>query len=397
MNIQPLLIEAERYLTEKDVDRAAELYVHAQQQCAGRSPMPLVGLSRIAILMQNFDDARKLLEGVQALFPGCAEALTLLGVVEEAAGRLDEATVLHTRALAIDASLSVAHVNLGRTYAQLHRWDLSAASYTLAIQHGAHDVLVKVQLGTALFRAHRSAEALKVLSLTVQAHPRHLDAILTLADALVETGALQLAADLLDNATPRLPDEALIASRRAAIALRLKDLDAARREAWRHTMLAPKDEEAWLFAAVIDTMQLRFDSAEKALKQVLKLNPKNARAHYHLGGLFDALKDKAAAKKSYRAAITCDSLAWEPLNNLAIMLLEEGTPTSLTEARTLLDRAIRLGTRGDAVLIRYNLALACYRLGDLVGTRRAAQELLKLAPIDHPMATEAHRVLKLAA
>ena len=397
MNILPLLIEAERYLTQKDVDRAAELYVQAQKQCAGRSPAPLVGLARIAILMQKFEDAKQLLDGVQKLFPSCAEALTLLGVLEEAAGRLDEAAVLHSRALGLDPALAVAHANLGRTYALLHKWELSAASFTLAIQHGAQDVAVKVQLGTALFRAHRTAEALKVLSLTVQAHPKHLDAILTLADALVETGALQLAAELLENATPRLPNEALIASRRAAIALRLKDLDAARREAWRHTMIAPNDQEAWLFAAVVDTMQLRFDSAEKALKKVLRLNPKNARAHYHLGGLFDALKDKAAAKKSYRSAITCDPLAWEPLNNLAIMLLEEGTPAALTEARSLLDRAIRLGTRGDAIVIRYNLALACYRLGDLVGVRRAAQELLKLAPVDHPMATEAHRVLKLAS
>ena len=397
MNIQPLLIEAERYLTEKDVDRAAELFTRAQEQCGGRSPMPLVGLARIAILMQRFDDARQLLTAVQTLFPDCPEAFTLLGVLEEAAGKLDEAAGLHSRALALDPTLALAHVNLGRIWALLHRWELSAASYTLAVKHGAQGVAVMVQLGTALFRARRAPEALKVLSLTVQAHPKHLDAILTLADVLVETGALQLAAELLDNAKPRLPDEALIASRRAAIALRLKDLDAARREAWRHTMLSPKDEEAWLFAAVIDTMQLNFGSAEKALRKVLRLNPKNARAHYHLGGLFDALKDKAAAKKSYRAAISCDPLAWEPLNNLAIMLLEEGTPASLTEARTLLDRAIRLGTRGDAILVRYNLALACFRLGDLVGTRRAAQELLKLAPVDHPMATEAHRVLKIAA
>jgi tetratricopeptide (TPR) repeat protein len=397
MNIQPLLIEAERYLTEKDVDRAAELYVHAQQQCAGRSPLPFVGLARIALLMRKFEEAKQLLTGVHARFPACAEALTLLGVLEERDGNLDEAIVFHTRALQHDPALAVAHVNFGRIYALTQRWELSAASYTLAIQHGAQDAVVKVQLGTALFRARRTAEALKVLSLTVQAHPKHLDAILTLADALVETGALQLAAELLDNATPRLPDEPLIASRRASIALRMKDLEAARREAWRHTMLAPKDEEAWLFAAVVDTMQLRFDSAEKALKQVLRINPKNARAHYHLGGLYDALKDKAAAKKSYRAAIVADVLAWEPLNNLAIMLLEEGTKESLTEARILLDRAIRLGTKGDAVIIRYNLALACYRLGDVVGTRRAAQELLKLAPIDHPMATEAHRVLKLAA
>lgn len=397
MNILPLLTEAERYLCEKDVDRAAELFTRAREQCADRSPLPLVGLARIALLTRRHEEAKGILDGVLTRFPRCAEALTFRGVLEEISGDLDAGMNLHARALAIDPTLAVAHVNLGRGHAQLQRWELSAASYQLALQHGATSADVKVQLGTALFRARRTTEALKVLALTVRAHPRHLDAVLTLADALVETGALQLAAELLDNATPRLPREALIASRRAAIALRQKDLEAARREAWRHTTLAPRDEEAWLFAAVIDTMQLRFDTAEKALKFALRLNPNNWRAHYHLGGLFDALKDTRAAKKAYRAAIACDALAWEPLNNLAIMLLEEGTPASLTEARALLDRAIRLGNKGDAILVRYNLALACYRLGDLQGTRRAAQELLKLSPVDHPMATEAHRVLKLAA
>lgn len=397
MNILPLLTEAERYLVMKDVDRAAELFVQAQAQCAGRSPLPWVGLARIALLTRRFEDAGRLLDAVITQHPRCAEALTFRGVVEEAGGRVLTAIEFHERALQVDPTLAVAHANLGRLHALHHRWDLSAASYQLAFQHGATSVEVKVQLGTALFRARRTTEALKVLALTVQAHPKHLDALLTLADALVETGALELAGELLDNAAPRLPEEALIASRRAAVALRQKDLVAARKEAWRHTALAPKDEEAWLFAAVVDTMQLRFDTAEKALKQVLKLNPKSWRAHYHLGGIFDALKDINAAKKSYRAAIACEPLAWEPLNNLAIMLLEEGTPAALTEARSLLDRAIRLGTRGDAILVRYNLALACYRLGDLPGTRRAAQELLKLAPTDHPMATEAHRVLKLAA
>lgn len=397
MNIHPLLTEAERFLCEKDLDRAAELFSRAQQQCGGLSPFPLVGLARIALLTRRDEEAKQLLDAVLQRFPRSAEALTFRGVAEETTGELTDAMAFHSRALAIDPTLAVAHVNLGRTHAQLHQWELSAASYQLALQHGANSAEVKVHLGTALFRAHRTTEALKVLALTVRAHPRHLDAVLTLADALVETGALHLAAELLDNATSRLPDEALIASRRAAIALRQKDLEAARREAWRQTTLAPRDDEAWLFAAVIDTMQLRFDTAEKALRHALKLNPRNGRAHYHLGGIFDALKDKVAAKKAYRAAIECDELAWGPLNNLAIMLLEEGTPAALTEARSLLDRAMRLGNKGDAILVRYNLALACYRLGDLAGTRRAAQELLKLSPVDHPMATEAHRVLKLAA
>lgn len=397
MNIQPLLSEAERYLTLKDIDRAADLYSRAQEQCAGRSPLPLVGLARIALLIEQPEGAKPLLEAVLIKFPQCAEALTLRGVVEEFAGRLEDASHFHAAALNIDPTLSTAHVNQGRTFARLERWGLAAASYQLALQHGAGGAQIMVQLGTSLFRAKKTTEALKVLALTVQSHPKDLDAVLTLADALVETGALGLACELLENATFRLPDEPLIAARRASIALRLKDLEVAHREAWRHTTLAPRDEEAWLFAAVIDTMRLRFDTAEKALKHVLRINPKNWRAHYHLGGLFDALKDKRTAKKEYRAAIECDRSAWEPLNNLAIMLLEEGTPAALTEARTLLDRAARLGNRGDAILVRYNLALACFKLGDLGGARRAAQELLKLAPPNHPMANEAQRVLKIAA
>lgn len=396
-NILPLLTEAERYLHEKDVDRAAELYVLARAEDRTRSPLPLVGLARCAIVLRKWSEAKTVLDAVLAKHPRYAEALTFRGVVEEAGGDLDEAIAFHSRALAVAPTLCTAHVNLGRCHAQLERWDLAAASLRLAVQHGALDPGVKVQLGTALFRSKQTQDALKVLALTVQAHPNHLDGILTLADALVETGGLQLAFDLLTNAATRLPDEALLASRAAAVALRLKDLDAARREAWRHTTLAPEDEEAWLFAAVVDTMQLRFDSAEQALRRVLILNPRQWRAHYHLGGLFDALRRREAAKAAYRQAIDCEPRAWEPINNLAVILLEEGTPAALKQARLLLELAIALESTGDAVMAHYNLALVCYRLGDTAATQRVARELLKLAPAEHPMAIEAKRVLKLAA
>ncbi len=397
MNIMPLLSEAERYLSENDLDRAAAMFEHAQKQSGGRSPLPLVGIARVAFLMKKTDEATIIVDGVLNVFPKCAPALSLRGVIEEAKGNFEAAIELHQRALKHEPALAMAHVNLGRIAAQQEKWSHAAASYQLALQHGAATPDVGVQFGNALFKAGRGTEAVRVLAHVVEAYPKHFDAVVTLADMLTETGQLELAAQLLDNATPRFPKNALIPSKRAVIALHLKDLDSARREAWRVTTLAPIDEEAWLFAAVVDTMQLRFDTAEKALKQVLKLSPGNWRALYHLGGLSDATKDKKEAKRCYRAAIVSNPLAWEPLNNLAIMLLEEGGTEALKEARSLLDRAVRLGTAPDAIVIRYNLALACFRLGDKLGTRRAAQELLKLAPVDHPMATEAQRVLKLAA
>lgn len=393
----PLLTEAERYLSLHDLDRAAECFVRARAVSRDQHPLPSVGLARIAGLLGRFEEATTILDDVLRRFPRCAEALTCRGLSEEAGGHFHEALNFHSRAIAIDPTLETAHFNLGRTYARQERWDLAAAAFKLAIQHGARFPEVKVALAMALVKAGHASDALKVLSLVVSAHPTHLNAIVALADLLVDTGGLGLAAQLLDEAATRLPQEAAIASRRAAIALRMQDLEAAQREAHRTTTLAPKDEEAWLFSAVVDTMRLHFDTAERALRAVLKLNATNWRAHYHLGGIADALRRPKLAKAHYRRAMEANPNAWEPLNNLAVLLLEEGTAVSTREARLLLDRAVRFRLTPDAVMTHYNLAITCLKLGDVGAAQRSARELLKLTPGDHPMATEARRILKVAA
>lgn len=397
MNIAPLITEAERYLENNDVDRASELFNLAQKQSGGLSPIPLLGLARVALLMRRIEDAKTITEHLLKKFPRSAETLTIRGVVAELLGETTEAISLHTRALSIDPTLSLAHCNLGRLYSTLNKWDLAAASSQLAIQHGAIGAEIGVQLGTAYFKAGRISDALKALASTVHSNPRSTLAISTLSDVLVETGHLGLARELLDNAVERLPRVPTLSAKRAMVLLRMKDLEAARAEAWRQTELIPGDEEAWLFAAIIDTMKDELGSAEVALKEALKLNAKSWRAHYTLGGVYERSKNTANAKKAYRAAIAADENAWEPVNNLAVLLLEEGTPAALDEARKILDHAARLGTRGDAIAIFYNLALVCFRLGDKSSGKRAAQELIKIAPREHPMVTEANRVLKAAA
>lgn len=397
LNLLPLLTEAERYLSMKDLDRAAECFLRAREACHDATPLPAVGIARVAALLGRIEEATTILDEVLRRFPRCAEALTYRGLSEEGRGMLSEAINFHMRALAVDPTLETAHFNLGRAYAQLERWDLAAASYQLAIQHGSRSATVKVHFGTALFKARRPSEALRVLALTVSAHPTDLDAIVTLADVLVETGALGKAAELLDNAARRIPAQAVISSRRAAIALRMKDLEAAHREAKRTTELSPKDEEAWLFSAVVATMRLDFDDATRSLKHVLRLDSRNWRAHYHLGGIADSLKLRKLAQKHYRAALAANPGAWEPLNNLAVTLLEDGSAPAVKEARLLLERAVTSRMTPDAVMTHYNLAITCLKLGDVSAAQRSARALIRLAPVEHPMSAEAHRILKVAA
>ena len=397
MNITPLLTEAEHHLADHALERAATLYAQAQAQCAGLSPLPRLGLARVALLRECPDEAAQVLDGLLKDFPKCAAALSLRGVVEEKRGDLEAAAHLHHRALTLEPTLTLAHLNLGRLAMKQQQWARAAASYQLAVEHGATTPDVGAQFGLALFRSGRVSDAVRVLGHVVEGHPKHLDALFALVEVLVETAQLTFAAQLLDNAVERFPHEPRIASKRARIAVQLNDLEAARREAWRVTSLAPNDPEPWLFAAVVDNLARDFESATRALRHVLKLKPQHAKALFQLGVIAESTRDVTEARRCYRSSISIDPHAWEPLNNLALSLLEEGSPEALREARVLLDRAIRLGSAPDAIVTRYNLALACIKLGDKAGAKAAANELLKSAPAEHPMATQARRVLKLAA
>lgn len=392
-----LLLEADRALAARNLDEAALCFEQARALTGLGTPHASVGLARIAVLLDRPDDATRLLDEVLARWPKHADALLLRALVSEGAGRLDDALAWLSRALAAEPENWTAWFSQGRVFAQLRRWDLAAASFTLSLQHGATAPEVRVQLGMVLYRGGRVGDALRTLTTAVQQHPGHLDATLTLADCLVETGRLDLAERLLHEAEGRFPTAGVLASKRAVIALQRDDLELARREAWRHTALCPGDEEAWLFAAVLDTMQLRFDRAEHALRQALRVNPGQWRAHYHLGGLYDALRDVPRARQAYRRAIELNPAAWEPLNNLATGLLEEGTPAALAEARELLEQAVALHRGNEAVSARYNLLLASWRLGDLRAAREVARELLAIAPPEHPLATETRRLLRSTA
>lgn len=393
----PLYTEAERYLSDRDLDRAAELFHRGRALEGPHAPIGTLGLARVAILLGRLDQADALLHEVLARHPQHALGLTLQGVVEEARGNHAGALRCFTDALAQEPRLGLAHYNRARVLAQQTRWREAAAAFEHAVDEGVDAADARVQWGIALVRAGRLGDALRVLTEAVRLEPCDLTAAVTLADALTEAGRLDLADAVLANAQTRFPGAALPCSKRAALALRQRDLEGARQEAWRVTELAPADEEAWLFAAILDSMCLRFDGAERALKQALRLNPRSWRAHYHLGGLFDALRQDQAARQAYRKAIECGPNAWQPHNNLATLLLEDGTRAALVEARALLERAAHLGTAAEAATVRYNLALVCFKLGDGAGVRRATRDLARIAPPEHPLAAEVRRLGRLAA
>lgn len=388
-----LLIEAERYIELEDADRAAVCFKTALDLDESHSPLPSVGLARIALMVGRVEDAQRLLDHVLQQHPKCAEALTYRGVVADAREDAEGALKYLERAVAQRGDFVPALANLGRVQGQLGRWQDALRSFKRAseLAPGKADLVPLLALAAARTGDH--GEAIRALVPHLEQNPNHIDGIVTLADVLVDAKMITQAADLLANAVSRFPAVAVLHARQSSLALRSGNLALAREAAERQVSLTPGDEDALLYAATLDMMELDLNKAEARVQQVLAINQANWRAHYQLGLIYDALKIRHAAKVAYGVAMRCGPKAWQPRNNLATLLLEERTPAAAREALSLLNEALTLGPVEELLDVHYNLALAFWQLGELKNSEQAAREVAR-SPRNCSVVTNAKRFLQ---
>ncbi len=367
-----LLSEAEAALLQQDLGRAATLYARASELDEA-APLPSLGAARVALMLGRPAEALVLVERVLSRHEGLVQALTLRGAIEEAVDDPAEARRWYERAVRADRGYGPARLNLARTLSALQRWPEAVKEFRagLALWPGQHDAVP--MFAVALMRAGQSAEAIRVLTGLLENEPEHVDALVTLADALVENDQPALAQEVLSNACARLPNRAVFFARRASLALRLGNLPLARTAVDQQLRLTPDDAEACLFAASLAMSALDFDDAERRVQAALKAAPYSWRPHYLLGMIYEALRLRTPAMVAYRTAIAYGTDRWEPRNNLAVLLLELKTESAAKEARALLERALALKPPREALDLRYNLALAFWQLGDRVASERTAR------------------------
>lgn len=103
--------------------------------------------------------------------------------------------------------------------------------------------------------------------------------------------------------------------------------------------LAPDDERCHQNLALALIAERRFDEGLRCFHEVLRLNPRNAAAHFNAGVLIERNADQAAAMDEYRQALAIDPTYWRAHLRLGRALLKSGE-THLGEQH--LSEAVRL-------------------------------------------------------
>jgi Flp pilus assembly protein TadD len=107
--------------------------------------------------------------------------------------------------------------------------------------------------------------------------------------------------------------------------------------------------------------------------EIVRKDPDNALAHYHLGFALGMVGDRIAEVKEYQRAVELGLKSWDLYLNLGLAQVEDG---ELNDATDSLRRAVFLGE--DHLESHFNLALVDERRGLLVDAERETVAALRL-------------------
>ena len=133
-------------------------------------------------------EARAHFEDALAGWPGCAEAWSNLGLLQEDAGEFEAALGSFERALALQPTLYAAALNLGALLARCQRYEEAEAAYGHAVRTRPHAAQAWSNLGALLAALGRLADAQACCCQALGLSPRHDAARFNLAYVLLRQG-----------------------------------------------------------------------------------------------------------------------------------------------------------------------------------------------------------------
>jgi predicted O-linked N-acetylglucosamine transferase (SPINDLY family) len=281
----------------------------------------------------RLDEAEAGYRAVLALAPGHADTLHLLGVIHYQKGDSQAAAELIASALKLNPDNAPAHSNLGNALRRLGRAAEALAHYDRALELKPDYAEAFNNRGNALIDLSRPTEALASFDRALELRPVYAEAYKNRGLALKRLGQ---------------KEEALVSSDRAV-------------------SLAPADPSAWYNRATMLSDMGRLVEALASYDQALRLRPHYAEALNNRGEVLRRLKRSEEAIASFDAALNAKPDFADALNNRGNGLLDLGRAEA---ALGDYDRALRLkpdfaeawNNRGDALreLQRAEESLASY-------------------------------------
>jgi tetratricopeptide (TPR) repeat protein len=386
-----LIEEGKHLMTKLQFHEAEERFQKALQEDP-RSADALVWLGRLALMRDQKDEGVKLIDQALDVQPRNAEALAMKGVYFMQKEDWEHAVEMLEKAKDADPNLEMTYYNLGKSYRKLRQYQLAEMNVRIAIERNAKHFQAHSELSNILGQTGRIKEGIEEMVAAIRINPLYLKGYLVLGTLYQRAGKGNLAIALYKEGLKHNPNAIVLREELCNLFALQLNFRAAMAEAL-EIVKRRSDYRDYLRVGNLAIALSELETAEKAYKTSIRLNPKSWEGHYNLGELYFAAKLMEQARSEYQEAINYGGNEYKPFNGMGLFVLH--VDKDAEKAKKYFTRALELEpTRVEPL---FNMALACGVLKEFAAAEKFASSVLKLSRPGESIYAEAEKLLRAIA
>lgn len=342
----------------------------------------MIGLAMLAdtiLQLRYWKNTRTLFEHTAAVTPNNARALTVLGSLLAAEGKLEEAKRLYARALSFSPENPETHFNLGKVLDQEGKLDEAIAEYSQSLWSRQWQERAHILIGIALAKQHKHEEAAAHYREALALDPELATVQNNLARVMHSQGRLDEARMHYEAALRLDAQLAQAQNNLGVLLLQLGQPAEGARHLREAVRLVPGDAESQYNLAVALNRQENWKEAAAIFARLAPGRPNDARLHYEFGLALANLGQTREAMSHYARALRLQPDFPDALERLAWIAATDPRPElrNGTEAVNMAKQACELTGHKQA---RYLATLAAAyaeagRFAEAVSAVETAEEL----------------------
>jgi tetratricopeptide (TPR) repeat protein len=298
------------------------------------NPQVHVAAANLLIGQQNLPAAIQEMQTAIALSPNSWEPYLDLALLQIKANQLDAAEANFKKAVEVNPQAAQAHLALGTYYQSRSRFSEADQQFHQAMDVDPKDPDPPAALARLYIAQGKKAEAEEFLKQVKTKFPDNSTGYRMLGDFYFATGDLdkataEYAAVYHDHAKDMQVEKNYV-----QLLILKNRLDEARKLDDAILAANANDNEGLVYRAQIEIRNGQASDAVQTLENVLKNDPDNGVAHYHLGLALDQLGNPSRALEEWRAAVRLRPDLIEAQRALATGAMREGDMATLEQTAT---------------------------------------------------------------